>query len=168
MNNQDYETKKRECWDEYCKTHPLCNTSVMRLNFDWTFDRAYALGKQEKDAEKKDRAMRKALYLYRYGGMHDPDDWTRDTVKPSDNFEKGFMAGYTACEQSMWRSVDEELPEDDRLVLAHFSDVEPELSYATAYHKDGAWNTPDDWYYDCKIDYWMQITPPSIPDTNTK
>lgn len=51
MNNQDYEQKRRECWDEYCKTHPMCNTPVMRLNFDWTFDRAYALGKQEKDAD---------------------------------------------------------------------------------------------------------------------
>ena len=52
MNNQEYEQKKRECWEEYCQTHPLCNTPVMRLNFDWTFDRAYALGKREKDAEE--------------------------------------------------------------------------------------------------------------------
>lgn len=79
-----------------------------------------------------------------------------------------WLDGYTACEQSMWRSVEEELPEDDRLVLAHFSDVDPELSYATAYYRDGAWQTPDDWYYDCKIDFWMPITPPSLPDTNTE
>lgn len=79
-----------------------------------------------------------------------------------------FMAGYTACDQSMWRSVEEELPEDDRLVLAHFSDVDPELSYATAYYRDGAWQTPDDWYYDCKIDFWMPITPPSLPGTNNE
>lgn len=45
------EQKKRGCWEEYCQTHPLCDTPVMRLNFNWTFDRAYALGKQEKDAD---------------------------------------------------------------------------------------------------------------------
>lgn len=45
MTQTEYERKKRECWEEYCQTHPLCNTPVMRLNFDWTFDRAYALGK---------------------------------------------------------------------------------------------------------------------------
>lgn len=81
---------------------------------------------------------------------------------------KAYLDGYTACEQSQWRSVEDELPEDDRLVLAHFSDVDPELSYATAYYRDGAWQTPDDWYYDCKIDFWMPITPPSLPETNTK
>lgn len=68
-------------------------------------------------AEKKNIALRKAWYLYRYGGMHDPDDWTRDTVKPSDNFKCGFNAGYTAAEQSMWRSVEEELPEPDTMCL---------------------------------------------------
>lgn len=78
-----------------------------------------------------------------------------------------WLDGYTACEQSMWRSV-EELPEDDRLVLAHFSDVDPEVSYATAYYRDGAWHTPDDWYYDCKIDFWMYLPTPSLPDTNTE
>lgn len=50
MANKDYEQKKRECLQEFCKLHD-CETPVMRLNFDWTFDRAFALGKQEKDAE---------------------------------------------------------------------------------------------------------------------
>lgn len=54
MNNQDYEQKKRECWEEYCQTHPLCNTPVMRLNFDWTFDRAYALGKEKEAITQED------------------------------------------------------------------------------------------------------------------
>lgn len=82
--------------------------------------------------------------------------------------KQAYSDGYTACEQSMWRSVEEELPEDDRLVLAHFSDVDPEVSYATAYYRDGAWQTPDDWYYDCKIDFWMYLHTPSLPDTNTE
>lgn len=67
MANKDYEQKRAECWEEYCKTHPLCNTPVMRLNFDWTFNRAFALGKQSAElssnseqlnAEGKEATMR--------------------------------------------------------------------------------------------------------------
>lgn len=98
-----------------------------------------------------------------YGWYESDDEQMKECLK------QVWLDGYTAAEQAQWRSVEEELPEDDRLVLAHFSDVEPELSYATAYHKDGAWNTPDDWYYDCKIDFWMPLPElPSLPDTNTE
>lgn len=51
MIQEEYEQKRRECWKKYCEAHPLCNTPVMRMNFDWTFSRAYALGKREKDAK---------------------------------------------------------------------------------------------------------------------
>lgn len=84
------------------------------------------------------------------------------------DIEQAYEDGATEALASQWRSVEEELPEDDRLVLAHFSDVDPELSYATAYYRDGAWQTPDDWYYDCKIDFWKPIMPPSLPDTNNE
>lgn len=50
MNNQDYENKKRECWKEYFK-HVVCGTDSHEYWFNKIFDRAYALGKQEKDAE---------------------------------------------------------------------------------------------------------------------
>lgn len=46
MTKTEYDQKRAECWEEYCKTHPLCNTHVMRLNLDWIFDRAFAIGKQ--------------------------------------------------------------------------------------------------------------------------
>lgn len=89
-------------------------------------------------------------------------DWGFDY----EDITRGFLAGATEALASQWRSVEEELPEDNRLVLAHFSDVDPELSYATAYYRDGAWQTPDDWYYDCKIDFWMPI--PSLPKIQSK
>lgn len=55
MNNQDYEQKKRECWEEFKRTNldgevqwqPVSRYDV----FCAAFDRAFALGKQEKDAE---------------------------------------------------------------------------------------------------------------------
>lgn len=52
MNNQDYETKKCECWEEAIQGYSY-NPKVlglMRKVFDFAFDRAYALGKQEQDA----------------------------------------------------------------------------------------------------------------------
>lgn len=34
------------------------------------------------------------------------------------DIEQAFEDGYTACEQSMWRSVEEELPEEFQTVIA--------------------------------------------------
>ncbi len=52
MNNQDYEQKKRECWEEFKNAAFNGNTSYSTCSaLDFAFDRAYALGKQEKDAE---------------------------------------------------------------------------------------------------------------------
>lgn len=54
MDTEDYKKNRAECWEEYCKTHPLCNTPVMRLNFDWTFSRAYDLGKEKEAITQED------------------------------------------------------------------------------------------------------------------
>lgn len=46
MTDKDYEQQRRECWEEFKKSvlpyHP-------HNAIDFAFDRAYALGKQEKD-----------------------------------------------------------------------------------------------------------------------
>lgn len=51
MNNQDYEQKKRECWEEYLNTETpqlaAWNKGHAKEAFDSAFDRAYSLGKQE-------------------------------------------------------------------------------------------------------------------------
>lgn len=63
MTQSEYEAKKRECWEEYCRTHKTLingdDTYLIEYEaFDYAFDRAYALGKQEKDAEKsKEKLM---------------------------------------------------------------------------------------------------------------
>lgn len=117
---------------------------------------------KNKDQQAQQYAEKMAEGLFK-------NPWVDPQKEVTTKFKQAYSAGYTACEQSMmWRSVEDELPEDDRLVLAHFSDVDPELSYATAYYRDGAWQTPDDWYYDCKIDFWKPIMPPSLSDTNTE
>lgn len=49
MNKQEYENKKRECWEEYCQLHP--KYVIPAPHFEFIFDRAYALGKQEKESK---------------------------------------------------------------------------------------------------------------------
>lgn len=66
MTPQEYEQKKRECWEEFIGTDGF-PTETMRQCFNFAFDRAYALGKQENDAapviqgwvcrDKKDDAL---------------------------------------------------------------------------------------------------------------
>ncbi len=79
-----------------------------------------------------------------------------------------WLDGYTAREQSMWRSVEEELPEKYKVVLvwipsAKFSDAQ----YTGAYY-DG-----EDWiiHYGTEVrlakpTHWREL--PSLPDKNTK
>lgn len=50
MTQQEYEQQRRECWEEFIGTDGF-PTETMRQCFNFAFDRAYALGKQEKDAE---------------------------------------------------------------------------------------------------------------------
>lgn len=77
--------------------------------------------------------------------------------KAKDRYAKTLADFAKWCIKKQWVSVEDALPEDDRLVLAHFADVENPLEYATAYYRDGMWNVPDDWYYDCEVDFWMEI-----------
>ena len=83
------------------------------------------------------------------------------------NDVKTFLAqahkdGYTACEQSMWRSVEEERPEDDETVLTYSS-----YGHVLAYYseQDKMWFAYGN-YGDINPTHWMPI--PSIPDTNTE
>ena len=68
-----------------------------------------------------------------------------------------WLDGYTACEQSMWRSVEEEEPEEDGEYLICTTD----RALDTAFYEDGEWLV-----YGYTVAYWMNI--PSLPDTNTE
>jgi hypothetical protein len=49
MTQQEYEKLNQECWEKF---QSVDNPRAQRQWFNYAFDRAYALGKQEKDAEK--------------------------------------------------------------------------------------------------------------------
>lgn len=52
MTEQEYEQKKRECFNGFCKRYRIEEPSEQNIeSFDWIHDHAYALGKQEKDAD---------------------------------------------------------------------------------------------------------------------
>lgn len=50
MTQEEYKQKRRECWEEF-RTHVVCGTDNPKGWFERAFDRAYTLGKQEKDAD---------------------------------------------------------------------------------------------------------------------
>lgn len=53
MTQPEYDQQKRECWEEYLSEH---KTTYTQTAFDYAFDRAYSLGKQEKDADVPKKA----------------------------------------------------------------------------------------------------------------
>lgn len=68
-----------------------------------------------------------------------------------------FIKGYTACEQSMWRSVEDELPRNDADIL-----VSDENGLHIASYSNGEWYSADD-EFTRQPQMWMPI--PSLPDT---
>lgn len=53
MTQTEYAKVKQECLSDFCKEHGFIETADVKGIFGYAFDRAYALGKQEKEANKK-------------------------------------------------------------------------------------------------------------------
>lgn len=76
-----------------------------------------------------------------------------------------WLDGYTAAEQSMWRSVEEELPSNDDNVLVYVPSTEFLIGgYEVAYYDGEDWYTSDGEHI--RPTHFMYI--PSLPDTNTE
>lgn len=73
----------------------------------------------------------------------------------TDVAKSAWLDGYTAAEQSMWRSVEEEQPEDNILVVVWIFGS----TVLTDFCEDGKWHYSN-------VRFWMPI--PSLPDTNTE
>lgn len=72
--------------------------------------------------------------------------------------KSAWLDGYTAAEQSMWRSVEEELPEDDTLAVVH----SPNGRVEVLHYYDDAFQ--DELKQAHCVDYWMAL--PEIPSLN--
>lgn len=113
---------------------------------------------QTKEQKAQQYAEKKRLYAAVSG------DGTSVLYTPK-QFINAFIDGYTACEQSQWRSVEDELPEEYENVLTvgpyDFSDPS---HYAVAYYDGEDWYTADGEHI--RPTHWMPI--PSLPETNTE
>ena len=100
MTQQDYEQKKCECWEEF-KREVQCLPVSRHDVFCAAFDRAYALGKQEKDAEGEDKLLgvsRKQIDALQgeifdaIMDAHDDDDWQAAAHYILDVMPRSFAA----------------------------------------------------------------------------
>lgn len=89
MNNQDYESKRRECWEEYCRTHKTLingeDTYIIEHGaFSFAFDCAYALGRETEAITQEEIEKAAKEYSDRLGKSRDVT-WN--------DAEYGFIAG---------------------------------------------------------------------------
>lgn len=81
------------------------------------------------------------------------------------DIEAAWLDGYTAAEQSMWRSVEEELSSNDNNVLVYAPSTEFRIGgYEVAYYDGEDWYTSDGEHI--RPSHFMYI--PSLPETNTE
>lgn len=101
--------------------------------------------------------MLRAWQKYRYGADSEYDP--NDPIQPSDNFEKGFMAGLEVALSNQWVSVEERLPDDRQEVVYMFRWRNPRTG---VWHEDGIDACRYDIEYGFRTDnenvtYWMPV-----------
>lgn len=91
-----------------------------------------------------------------------------DNTRPAWNsydMKQAFEDGYTAHEQSQWRSVDDELPEEGILVLVA---IDPKFYFHSydigRYDGKGWWDCHGIGSFRDSVTHWRKL--PSLPDTN--
>lgn len=96
-----------------------------------------------------------------------------------DDMEQAYLDGYTAAEQSMWRSVEEELPEEGQAIIIRVvhKDVKSgkifESYFDTFYFEQYGFEIEERQQRGkiSKVIHWMpkpDLPIPSLPDTNTE
>lgn len=74
MTQQEYEQKRRECWEVFQVSIRL-TPQTTKQTFDYFFDRAYNLGKQEKDKETEEMlTIPRSVIIDRYHALTHPED----------------------------------------------------------------------------------------------
>lgn len=84
---------------------------------------------------------------------------------------QAWLDGYTAAEQSQWRSVEEELPEEKKVVLCFMPDMKDPYAVNDAYFDIAILLEGEFINLDAETihpTHWMRIPTPSLPDTNTE
>lgn len=96
MTQQDYETLKRECWEEFCNKYCFSKQDLIGKSvFYGAFDCAYALRK-EKDTithEEIEKAAEKYDYQHTEKLIHDMHNDSTSWKPLQDGIYNAFLAG---------------------------------------------------------------------------
>ena len=167
MTQSEYDKAKQECKKDLRNKLMLGN--LQGDLFSATFDRAYALGKQQKTIAQED--IEKAAEAFATPPIGNGGMFTREQVKELlVRFAQLLLskqekdAGATEALASQWRSVDEELPSNDDKVFVIIRGA-----YVCGWYnqKYESWEIFGLGSYSRKnASYWMPIPP--IPETNTE
>lgn len=109
MNQEECEQKKRECWESVKFVLRASYTSIKV--FHLIFDRAYALGKQEKDEVKATESGRFELKYYIPDPAKMMDGIIKDSFREHNRLQIASMAmqGILANRKlTEWRDIDQE------------------------------------------------------------
>lgn len=130
-----------------------------------------------KDQQAQEYAEKKIQETIPECYLHDEQIYDADDIK--DAYKQAYSDGYTAAEQSLWRSVEDELPEENQTALCRLDDGEyivARFDHMDVYNDDkgGVYAVPEWWVENgcenytlgSEITHWMTI--PSLPDTNTE
>lgn len=93
MTQQDYEQKKRECWEEF-KVLNSTTLETTKQAFDWIWNRAYALGKQTETISREE--IEKAAWDYAKDAYYPAPDYgwyESDDEQMKEVLENTFKAG---------------------------------------------------------------------------
>lgn len=142
MTQPEYEQKKRECWEEFIGNDGF-PTETMRQCFNYAFDRAYTLGKQEKDAED-DKTLKVNRQLF-CRLCADADDYINEHLEEEDS-DYDYYQGRSDALHELYRGVCKD-PEDTAIQGWVARDKDGLLNFfyggSTPYKNDndGDWNT---------------------------
>lgn len=117
MEKQSYGQKKYDCWQEYCLTHPLCNTDALRPHFDWIFSQAYIIGKQEKKVDSfKIGDNVRIKETNRIGTIIEPYSNDVGYRVYFDDGDGGEDAEYSADQLELYKKTTESKDEEDTVI----------------------------------------------------
>ena len=122
-----------------------------------------------KDQQAQEYAEKKTAAAFDYVSPNiDTAENLKIPVFTGEQIKQAYLDGYTACEQSMWRSVEEELPPGTLVVLCQSRMDEDNAIALCVYIKNRFMIYDRTFKYDKEFypTHWMPIPP--IPDTNTE
>lgn len=91
MTQSEYEQKRAECWEEFCRANPSHNKSIFaRKVFDFAFDRAYALGKETVTITQEDIDRAAVEYA---ASLSECGVYDKETPATKEDMEYAFKAG---------------------------------------------------------------------------